>query len=245
VPKAFISFAREDREVAKTLASKLAERGVDVATVDTVTTPGKGWASEVSSAVDASDLFLVVVSKASERSQWVAQETAYALSRSEVGQLRVVPVYVDTSVDPPFFLRHVVGIDFSSPEHVEGVLDRLVGSISGEPSSREASAQELQARLEHLRSEQAALLEEMSLHASRRAAWTSAISATVGVASLTVAFVAIAGAGLNHWLTEIEWTKWVASFGTGVLTALVGVLLWQWFRGRKVSRPDMQEGRHE
>lgn len=91
-PSVFLSFAREDRELAVQLAKTLQDAGVFVRWPDTEVQAGDRWADAVKSAINDSDLILFIPPSEGEvRSNFAFFELGMARALKK----RVVPVVRD------------------------------------------------------------------------------------------------------------------------------------------------------
>lgn len=128
----FLSYAREDAEVAETLAEALRHRDFDVFSDRTVP-PGKTWRSFIGAALDAARCVVVGWSAASLASKWVIEE-------AEEGDRRdvLVPVLFE-SVTPPMGFRSIQAADLSGwngdpDDRHFGLLEAAVRQLlEGEP----------------------------------------------------------------------------------------------------------------
>src|ERR1700733_6885830 len=100
MPDIFISYAKEDRPVAKRLAAKLREDSWDVFW-DRRIEPGAEWNEEIQRALHDARCVLVLWSAASGKSFWVRGEAADSCERDSY-----VPVLIDDTEQPRLF-RHV------------------------------------------------------------------------------------------------------------------------------------------
>ena len=96
----FISYARENRAIAKNLATKLGEDGWDVFW-DRRIEAGTEWNEEIQRALQDARCVIVLWSADFENSLWVAGEAANAFARDAY-----LPLRVDES-EPPRLFRHV------------------------------------------------------------------------------------------------------------------------------------------
>ncbi len=87
----FISYSRKDLEFVKTLAKDLEASGLkawyDISNLEI----GKRWAMEIQVAIQASQYFIVVISRNSIASKWVEREFIYAENR----KIRIIPLIIE------------------------------------------------------------------------------------------------------------------------------------------------------
>jgi hypothetical protein len=101
MPKVFISHSSTDREVAHTFSGLIEALGYEV-WVDTKSIKmSQEWLSSLESGLEGADWLLVLVSRNSAKSQWVAQETRWAIEHLPS---RVIPIVLDNTkpedIDP-------------------------------------------------------------------------------------------------------------------------------------------------
>lgn len=115
--KVFISYACEDKEIARKLSRSLEEAGFEVWLDENNILPGDNWAEKVSQALKESQAMVVLVSPAAMDSKWVRHEIEFALGAKEYSG-RLVPVFVG-SPDRiprdrlPWILRRLRGIELT------------------------------------------------------------------------------------------------------------------------------------
>lgn len=99
----FISYSRENRDIADRIARDLASSGLEVS-YDKDLVPGEAWGPRLEQQLRSASHILVLLSPSYVQSPWARRELeAAALSESE-GEARIVPVLIeDTEI--PAFLR--------------------------------------------------------------------------------------------------------------------------------------------
>ncbi len=106
--RVFISHSRKDTPVARQLARWLSEAGLKVWFPEDEILPGDNWALKVGQALEESDLMVVLVTPHAFESEWLKEETQYALT-AEQYKGRLVPVFLgpqsEISSDMPWILR--------------------------------------------------------------------------------------------------------------------------------------------
>src|SRR5438093_13693244 len=90
--------------VARELAKRLRNEGLDVWESDADILPGDNPAREMADALATADVLLVLVSPDSVKSQWVRREIDYALGSKRL-QNRLLPVVVRSTDDVPWILQ--------------------------------------------------------------------------------------------------------------------------------------------
>lgn len=106
--RVFISHSRKDTPVARQLARRLSEAGLKVWFPEDEILPGDNWALKVGQALEESDLMVVLVTPHAFESEWLKEETQYALT-AEQYKGRLIPVFLgpqsETSSGMPWILR--------------------------------------------------------------------------------------------------------------------------------------------
>ncbi len=255
---AFISHAHADSDTAAALAQRLTARGISVLQPATSFTPGEPWAAQLQHIVRSSDLFFILVSRASTSSDAVSTEAAWALyghstTRASTSsdlystkptwdlpergprKVRIVPVLVEKDVEIPFFLRRLQSLDLSHPENVERQLDLLVDA-SGPESEPLDIANEYSPEVESILIARENLISEMETAFEYRVIWSSTIKASLFAALILAATLALATTVLTLVGGSYTIHKWLLAFGGGSLSGISGSLLFYWIRNRYTSR---------
>ena len=97
----FISYARDDQDVAQLLARALSDQGWSVWWDREIKT-GTTWARAIEQQMDIADCVIVLWSKSSVESEWVRIEAAEGLKRKIL-----IPIIIDDGVDPPLQFRQL------------------------------------------------------------------------------------------------------------------------------------------
>ena len=125
----FLSYAHADAKRARALADALTARGYTV-WWDTLIEGGASFAKSIGEALETADAVVVLWSKTSIDSDWVADEAAQGRDRK-----RLVPVSLDGSL-PPLGFRQYQTIDFTawrgkgSAPQIDSI-DRAIGAATG------------------------------------------------------------------------------------------------------------------
>ena len=151
----FISYAREDGDVARKLAEQLWAAGLEPWLDEERLQPGQDWAKEVETAISRAKAVLLVLSCSSDATRpWVSREWQAILQRSwEAPETRLVPVLLD-NIDLPTFLKDRVPLDLRNrdPESFDATVFRRLLSMHhiaaplDDPSSTQATD-----RFKHIR----------------------------------------------------------------------------------------------
>lgn len=107
-PSIFLSYARTDEKLAGALSRELTARGAVVWTDVEQLRPGDRWRRRIEEAIRQVDVFLLLITPASQQSSSVQSELALALDTA--GKTKVVPVRVG-GADVPARLTDIVWLD--------------------------------------------------------------------------------------------------------------------------------------
>jgi hypothetical protein len=134
----FISYATEDRERARTLASALRERSWDI-WWDREIPLGKAFDEVIEKAIDQAKCVIVLWSAASVSSEWVRNEASEGKRRGIL-----LPVFIE-QVEAPLAFRSLNGADLSgwNGEGSDAEFLRLIERVKellGQPASPSATA---------------------------------------------------------------------------------------------------------
>jgi hypothetical protein len=113
IPKAFISYSHDDREMAFRIGESLRASGIDAWMDKWEILPGDSLIQKIfSEGLAGADVFVIIVSQNSVRSNWVRQELDVALIKRIEGVARLIPLRVG-DVDMPESLLPLKWIDMS------------------------------------------------------------------------------------------------------------------------------------
>lgn len=107
--KVFISYAVQDKDLARDLATRLTEQGYDVWFDEWQVLPGDNFAKRVGEALDESDAMVVLISPAAMQSNWVREEINFALGSQRYAG-RLVPVVVEPTDEIPWILKRLQAV---------------------------------------------------------------------------------------------------------------------------------------
>ena len=129
----FISYASEDKELAKKLSRSLESVGLGVWLDESHIMPGDNWAEKISQALKESQAMVVLVSPAAVNSEWVRREIEFALGAKEYSG-RLLPVFVGPRERIPqdrlpWILRRLEGIELTDQAEEKG-LQQIVQALS-------------------------------------------------------------------------------------------------------------------
>ncbi len=112
----FLSYSHHDVDFATRLAQGLEKAGYEVWFDRTDIKTGSRWDDEIVRGLDASQVFLVLLSDASTASQNVKDEIGYAIDHNK----QILPILLE-ACELPFRLRRVQYVDFTNQSFNEGL----------------------------------------------------------------------------------------------------------------------------
>ncbi|HET9909738.1 MAG TPA: TIR domain-containing protein [Anaerolineales bacterium] len=114
--KTFLSYSRVNKDFALKLAKELKSEGFDVWLDQLDIPPGARWDAEVEKALAESEIFMIIITPASAKSENVLDEIGYAIDSGK----RILPVLLETATIP-LRLRRFQYVDFTSKSFHEGI----------------------------------------------------------------------------------------------------------------------------
>lgn len=99
----FISHAHEEDAIARRLAADLRQRGWRTWIAPDSIRPREKWVEAISRGLEESGVFVVLLSPAAVKSQWVRDETNIAIELQHQGSLHFIPAEIKTCALPPFW----------------------------------------------------------------------------------------------------------------------------------------------
>ena len=211
----FLSYASEDLEKARKIRSFLVEHNFDVFDDRSDIAAGAVIARSIGDAIQDADAVIFLISKSSEKSQWVGQEIAIAISKKAEGaSKRLVPVLLDRDAEVPFFLKDYLYLDLSRRKDFEISMTRLVNDLSVDANL--PYEEELREKIHRIEIEKE-FLElsnqfDVEYRAYRNRQLTLWLTAVAAISVLGAAF------GVVSLVTDFQFrdVKWLLAFGAGV-----------------------------
>jgi hypothetical protein len=114
--KTFLSYSRIDKDFALKLAKELKSEGFHIWLDQLDIPPGARWDAEVEKALEESEIFMIIITPASAKSENVLDEIGYAIDSGK----RILPVLLETAT-LPLRLRRFQYVDFTSKSFDEGI----------------------------------------------------------------------------------------------------------------------------
>lgn len=115
-PQIFVSYSHKNTEFATRLTKDLEREGYDIWLDRTDIQTGSRWDDEIVKGLNASQIFMILLSETSAESQNVKDEIGYAIDHN----MHIVPLLIEPC-EVPFRLRRVQYVDFTALRYQEGV----------------------------------------------------------------------------------------------------------------------------
>lgn len=152
--KIYISYQRSDQAFVLQLAQRLKDAGHTLAFDADTLLPGTDWRATLDHGLRASEVFIVVVSENTAKSQYVLAEVGAARAfAAESGRMLIVPVIIDNS-PPPLSLQDIHAI-VQPDKDLEDISQKIESAISAFIGRRAAIASAASAVAEKLQSNSA------------------------------------------------------------------------------------------
>ena len=131
VNRIFISYAHDDRLVARRLASDLHANSFGVWLAPDDIHPGEPWVSAIDRGMHECGIFLALLSPSAIKSAWVKSETRLAIQLEHQGKLRLLPVTV-RACDPAKVSAFLASYQAISLSRYERGLAELLAELEGD-----------------------------------------------------------------------------------------------------------------
>jgi len=134
-PKAFVSYASEDRDTFVTgFATKLLENGVEAWYDRWEIEPGDSLVDEIFPAIGEADAVIIILSRNSvkklKQQSWIRAEHTVSIAKRVVGKLKVIPVVID-DCEIPDSLEGITYVKIRDVEDYSGELTRILMALYG------------------------------------------------------------------------------------------------------------------
>ncbi len=126
-PYVFISYSRENADVARDIADRLVRARIGVWIDERNLRAGDRFEPAIEAAVGCASCVLVLCSPSALRSEWVTRESALALERGTPTMPILLEGTAETSVAKN--LQSLQYVDLRKPSSFEGCLSRLIAAI--------------------------------------------------------------------------------------------------------------------
>src|SRR5688572_11005396 len=130
-PKAFVSYAGEDREIAESVAKGLRAKGVDAFFDRWEILPGDNFVTRLNAGLARAEFFVLLLSEHSLTKVWPKAEQDAATVRMVEENVRVIPVDLGVqSTDLPPLLRPITWVTLGKdPEGIDSAVNRIIDGI--------------------------------------------------------------------------------------------------------------------
>ena len=149
--KIYISYQRGDRHFVVDLAQRLKNAGHILSYDVDELSPGTDWRAALDTGLKTSEIFIVVISENTQRSQYVLAEVgaarAYAL---ESGRMLLIPLIIDDTPPPPL-IQDIHAI-IQPDQNLDAIVPSIEASISsfmGRRAAKEAAASEATEKIQN------------------------------------------------------------------------------------------------
>lgn len=131
IPIAFISHAKTDAKQAADIAAALERNGVKCWIAPRDVEPGRNFGDEIIRGIEASRAFILVLSNASNGSDFVAKELATAVGKKKT----VFPIRIEEVEPSPSLALFIAGTHWIDAfgGRLGAEADRLASLLSGQP----------------------------------------------------------------------------------------------------------------
>jgi hypothetical protein len=129
-PKAFVSYAGEDRDIAKAIAEGLMAKGVDAFFDRWEILPGDNFVAKLNEGLARAEFFVLLLSEHSLTKVWPKAEQNAATVRMVEEDAHVIPVNLGVeSKDLPALLRAIHWVSLTGFGDVESAVNRVADGI--------------------------------------------------------------------------------------------------------------------
>ncbi|GKX48654.1 hypothetical protein Pcaca03_35420 [Pectobacterium carotovorum subsp. carotovorum] len=182
----------------------MTHHGVDIDFVMSDMTTGSNLKSSINDAIANSDAVLFIISKNTEKSEWMSQEISLAIYNKTNGKnIRLIPLRVDKNAEIPFFLKSYSYLDLSNNADFESAMSRLVIGLHKKMTT--SAEEELSIQAEGIKLEAESLkMKELQYDDYKKFKNRQVIFITMISMLLSAIIVSISLVG---WLAKIEFSQ--------------------------------------
>ena len=127
---AFMSFASQDREVARRLFSRLEKNSTRTFMADFCLKPGDDWHDRLPEAQDGSDATVPLISEHTANAHFQISEINRAITLHRTKSHRIFPVYTKRGLPVPFGLEQFHSL-FVGEDSVDGIATEIGAGLKG------------------------------------------------------------------------------------------------------------------
>lgn len=185
----FLSYSFQDQVNARKLAADLKHNGIEVWQAQDNLIPGDSIIEKTSTAIENSDVVIVLISQNSSKSEWTRSELALAIA----GKKHIIPVILEKDVSLPPFLRDSNYLDLSKEQDYANSINKLIAALKSRKEWTKVAnkADELVHKLEYIKAQEQLLKKEEQFQTDKRYQVTSKVAnfsfGTIIVITLAIA----------------------------------------------------------
>ncbi|HHQ6589240.1 TPA: toll/interleukin-1 receptor domain-containing protein [Serratia fonticola] len=223
--KIFLSYAHDDERIAQRIRNYLTHIDADMTFVLSDMTIGSNLQSSINDAIASSDAVLFIISKNTEKSEWVSQEISLAIYNKAKGKdIKLIPLRVDKNVEIPFFLKNYIYLDVSNDADFESAMSRLLLGLNKKTTT--LAKDELSIQAERIKLETEYLkVKELQYEEYKKFKNRQMIIITMISTLLSAVIVSV---GLIGWLAKIEFSQFqlILVLLLGVFSSTLGAIFY-------------------
>lgn len=219
--KIYISYQRDDQAFAMDLAQRLKAAGHELTFDVEALSPGTEWRSTLDQGLRSSEVFIVVVSKSTPRSQYVLAEIGAARAYSlESGRMMIVPIIID-DVPVPLSLQDIHSL-VQPDRSLDQILPKIESAISafiGRRAAKQVEATEAAEKIQSNAADYIRVAIESLARLEARDRWLGYLWYALGFASLVV------GIGFSLWSLSLASQQGSMQTDSLILVAMKALLV--------------------
>lgn len=223
--KIFLSYAQDDERIAQRVRNYLTHHGVDMSFVMFDMTTESNLQSSINDAIADSDAVLFIISKNTEKSEWMSKEISLAIYNKANGKnIKLIPLRVDKNAKIPFFLKSYMYLDLSNDVNFESAMSILVMELHKKTTTSAEEELLIQAEKIKVESEYLSIkklqYDNYKRNKNRQIVFITIISILL---STIIASVSLVG-----WLTKIEFSQiqLLIVFLIAIVSSTLGVIFY-------------------
>jgi len=223
--RVFLSHSVLDTAQAHRIRNYFSHHNTDVSFVMPDMTTGSNLQENIYDSINNSDAILFLISKNTEKSEWMSQEISLATYNKLKGKdIRLIPLLLDKDVEVPFFLKNYLYLDISDNTKFQDAMLKLTHALNKKTNT--TMNEELSFQAERIKIEEDYLKimklehQEYKKHQSRQLFLLLMISTTMSAALVSLSLVG--------WLAKIEFSQfeWIFGLLVGIFSSALGVLFY-------------------
>jgi len=224
--KVWISYAytAKEQRLADRITSRLSEAGIEVISGKETIRAGESVFNQIAAGIADADVAVILISPATDRSEYVTTEIALLLSAQQSGRLsRIIPVLVSRDATVPVVLRDVAYLDASREDRVRDAIDKLIELLKSN-EAREPIKQPTEDELAQWKSAQEAMMETEAAEMEKR---SKRLLWNLGVVAIVLSGLAVVPLALSVALGDTDFLIALAGVLVGSTLTFVGAELYR------------------